>query len=76
MKIKHKFTIDIETFTEIKGKVITQRVALLSTRVPNGEELFRRVCDTSEEELRRALVKLGWTPPKSEPVELIDIEHF
>lgn len=74
--MKHKFTINIETHTEIKGKIIMQRAVLLNTKRPDGEELFRRVCDTSEKELRDALIKLGWTPPEPEFVELIDNEHF
>jgi hypothetical protein len=61
--MKHKLTIDIEILTEIKDKTVTQRAVLLNAKVPSGTELFRRVCDTSEKELRDALIKLGWTPP-------------
>ena len=29
------------------------------------QEIIRQVCDTREEQVKAALVKLGWTPPKS-----------
>lgn len=28
------------------------------------EQLMRRVVDTQEKQIREALIKLGWTPPK------------
>lgn len=33
---------------------------------PEIEDLFRWVCDTREKGIRKALIKLGWTPPKEE----------
>lgn len=73
--MKHEFTIEIETDTCIKGKEIIQRIVLLNTKVIGGEELARRVCDTSEKELRGALIELGWAPPEDQPAS-IDDEHF
>lgn len=64
--MKHEFTIEIETDTCIKGKEIIQRVVLLNAKVADGNELARRVCDTSEAELRGALIKLGWAPPEED----------
>ena len=47
-----------------KDGIITQTLQT----VFNGlvKEMTRWVCDTREEEIKKALIALGWTPPKKE----------
>jgi hypothetical protein len=63
-KMKDKTTIKIKVITEIKDETIFQRVILLGTEPSKSVELIRQACDTTEKELRDALIALGWTPPE------------
>jgi hypothetical protein len=54
---------DINTTINYKDKRIIQDI-----RSPNIDNILqtihRTILDTKEEQLRDALIKLGWTPPK------------
>ena len=67
--MKHKFTIELETTTQIRGKTIKQAVVLLDAKVMAGQTggvvVASQILDTLESQVRDALIKLGWTPPKS-----------
>ena len=72
--MKSTFMIELETTTQIQDHKIKQKVVLLDAKMVGGETVVSRVCGTMERQLRDALIKLGWTPPKSEATYLD--KHF
>jgi len=61
--MKDSIKYDINTIINYKDKRIIQDI-----RSPNIDNIIqtihRTILDTKEEQLRDALIKLGWTPPK------------
>lgn len=53
--------ISYEIKTEVAGSTITQELDLVSADI--REQLMRRVMDLGEQQIRDALIKMGWTPP-------------
>ena len=60
-----------EMVTSIDGTVITQQMELVFSE---GREVIRRqAIDTAEEQVRQALITLGWSPP---PVKIPFAEDY
>lgn len=68
--------IKIKCDTEIKGKKIIQKIYIPDSSLFNGYEVASRVMDTSEKEIKEALIRLGWTPPKDELIEMATNKPF
>ena len=51
---------------EIKTDVSKEGVILQSLFQNASTEMRRWVCDTREEDIKKALIALGWTPPPKE----------
>jgi hypothetical protein len=57
--MENDVSFKVDTF--IEGDIIKQEV---STSFLNMHTIvFRQIMDTQEEQIRQALIKLGWTPP-------------
>jgi hypothetical protein len=56
-----KYGFEIVTKPTVDGKVVQE---LHST---NLDHLIRCVIDTQEQQIREALIALGWTPPSEKP---------
>jgi len=54
---------EVHTHSSAEGKIV-QDITLVHAGV--RELISRRVVDTSEAQVRAALIQLGWTPPKQE----------
>ena len=56
---------------EYNVEIETTKEGLIIRKLINAKalELSRRVMDTQEEGTKKALIRLGWTPPKKERVE-------
>ena len=65
--------VKVETTIEPDEGFIIQ---LTTAYGPNGvrDEVMRRVLNTQDQQVRAALVALGWTPPADEPNLTINME--
>ena len=59
MSLEMKYTFEINI--DFRNKVIDQR--LINEK---KDVLIRWICDTREETVKDALIKLGWKPPDNE----------
>lgn len=55
-----EYRINTQVFAD--GK-ITQQSELVDDHLPSLRDIARRVIDTQDQQIREALIKLGWTPP-------------
>ena len=53
-------TIDVRTSVYPEGLIVTEVIDDIGTC---HERLMRQVMDTKDQQIREALIKLGWTPP-------------
>lgn len=53
-------TIDVRTSVYPEGLIVTEVIDDIGT---HHERLMRQVMDTKDQQIREALIKLGWTPP-------------
>lgn len=56
-------TIDVRTSVYPGGWIVTEQVNDSGTLY---EQVMRRVMNTQDQQIRDALIKLGWTPPPPE----------
>lgn len=61
--------ISVKTYV-LDGKIIQEGIA-----DPAKDVIWRRVLDVSEQQVRSALILLGWTPPGATSVEQPDHLH-
>lgn len=55
-----KVSFDISTSTDQMGRIFQEVTSVFDD---TREVISRRMMDTQEEEVRKALIRLGWTPP-------------
>ena len=53
-------TIDVRTGVYPEGLIVTEVIDDIGTY---RERIVRQVLNTKEQQVREALIKLGWTPP-------------
>jgi len=51
---------------QFKINTVTEGNKIIQTTQDPWGKVMRQVIDTQEREIRMALIKLGWTPPKND----------
>lgn len=65
-------TIDVRTNVYPEGLIVTEVIDDIGTY---RERIVRQVLNTKEQQVREALIKLGWTPPEGATTDSASRAH-